>query len=144
MDQDGNLTGRRDRSLGEQELELLRWIVEHGPSAVAEVAEGFGAPLKLSRSTVNTMMERLRLKGYLTRSRCDGVYRYSSPVAPEALLGGLVQRFVEKTLAGSLSPLIAYFAKSHELSPEERAQLESLLSRLQAQEAAQSEREADQ
>ena len=106
MDQDGNLTGRRDRSLGEQELELLRWIVEHGPSAVAEVAEGFGAPLKLSRSTVNTMMERLRLKGYLTRSRCDGVYRYSSPVAPEALLGGLVQRLDAASLGAQLAGIV--------------------------------------
>ncbi len=131
------------KSLGEQELELLRWIAQHGPVAVAEVVERAGDSLNLSRSTVHTMMERLRKKGYLTRDRREGAYRYASPVASEDLLGGLVQRFVEKTLAGSISPLIAYFAKVQHLSPEERAQLESLLSKLQAQDEAAMLKEAD-
>jgi predicted transcriptional regulator len=119
------------KSLGEQELELLRWIAEQGPVTAGEVAEGFGVPQELARSTVVTMMERLRTKGYLTRIRQDGVYRYASPVGRDALLGGLVQRFVEKTLAGSLSPLMAYFAGAQRLSPEELAQLEGLIRKLE-------------
>jgi predicted transcriptional regulator len=122
----------QSQSLGEQELELLRWIAQRGSVTAAEVAEGFGAPRKLARSTVVTMMERLRKKGYLNRIQRDGVYRYASPVGQEALLGGLVQRFVEKTLAGSLSPLIAYFARAQRLSPEELTQLEGLIHKLQA------------
>ena len=122
----------KGNSLGEQELELLRWVAQHGPATVGEVAESFGAPLNLSRSTVVTVMERLRKKGFLTRNRQEGVYRYASPVAQEALLNGLVHRFVERTLAGSLSPLIAYFANTPELTADEMAQLEGLIARLEA------------
>lgn len=120
-----------EKSLGELELELLRWIAEHGPSTVGQAFEGYGAPHSLARSTVVTVMERLRLKGYLNRKKQDGVFRYASPVGQEALMGGLVQKFVEKTLAGSLSPLLAYFAKGQKLSPEEMSQLESLISKLE-------------
>jgi predicted transcriptional regulator len=76
-------------------------------------------------------MDRLRQKGYLTRKKQDGIFQYTSAVAQETLLTGLVQRFVEKTLAGSLTPLIAYFARAKELSPDERAQLESLIARFE-------------
>ena len=127
------MTHPAEKSLGEQELELLRWIAQRGPVTVGEVAEGFGAPLHLSRSTVVTVMERLRKKGYLTRKQHEGVYCYASPVAHEDLLRGLVQRFVEKALAGSLSPLIAYFAQAQKLSPEEMAQLEGLINKLEEQ-----------
>jgi predicted transcriptional regulator len=122
-----------EKSLGEQELELLRWIAQYGPSTVGEATDGFGAPRGLARSTVVTVMERLRQKGYLTRRKQDGVYRYASPVGQEALMGGLVQRFIERTLAGSLSPLLAYFAKGQKLSPAEMTQLESLISKLESE-----------
>ena len=121
-----------ERSLGDLELELLRWIAQQGTITVGEAQEGYGAPHGLARSTIVTMMERLRTKGYLTRRKQDGVFRYASPVGQEALLGGLVQRFVEKTLAGSLSPLLAYFAKGRKLSAEEMTQLEGLILKLES------------
>lgn len=121
-----------EKSLGDLELELLRWIAKHGPTTVGGAQEGYGAPHGLARSTVVTVMERLRLKGYLNRRKHDGVFRYASPIGQEALLGGLVQRFVEKTLAGSLSPLLSYFAKGQKLSSEEMSQLENLISKLES------------
>ncbi len=119
-------------SLGDQELALLRYIAAREAVTVGEAAEGFGAPQNLSRSTIVTVMERLRKKGYLTRKKHNDVFRYSCPVAQEELMGGVVRRFVEKTLAGSLSPFVRYFASSDKLSPQEVAELERLIGKLQA------------
>lgn len=118
-------------TLGDQELDLLRYISESGAVTVGEVVEGYGQPHQLSRSTVVTVMERLRNKGYLKRSKQDGVFRYSCPIAPDEVVGGLIQRFVEKTLAGSLLPFAAYFARSERLSDTERAELERLIAKLE-------------
>lgn len=128
-------------SLGNQESELLRYIAEQGPLTVGEVAEGYGKPRGLARSTVVTVMERLRKKGYLTRQRdaVDGVFRYASSAPSGELVGGLIQQFVQKTLGGSLTPFVAYFARSEQLSGEERAQLERIVARLEAEEAKQPE-----
>ncbi|HLK57795.1 MAG TPA: BlaI/MecI/CopY family transcriptional regulator [Chthonomonadaceae bacterium] len=120
-------------SLGDQELDLLRYVTEHGPVTVGEVAEGFGVPLGLTRSTVVTVMERLRQKGYLARGKQEGIYHYSAPLPQEEILGGLIQQFVEKTLAGSLTPFVGYFSKANRLSPAEIVELQRMLEKLQSQ-----------
>jgi predicted transcriptional regulator len=64
------------------------------------------------------MMERLRKKSYLSRTK-ERPARYSPRVPQSEILQGLVRQFVEKTLAGSLSPFVAYLAEAKELSAEE-------------------------
>jgi predicted transcriptional regulator len=123
------------RSIGDQELALLRYLAESGPATVGEATEGFGEPRGLARSTVLTMMERLRQKGHLEREQVEGVYRYCSPVSSGDLLQGAVRSFVEKTLEGSVSPFVAYLTASAEVSTvtdSELAELEQLVSRLKS------------
>lgn len=119
-------------SIGDQELALLQWLAGRGGATVGEAAEGFGAERGLARSTVLTMMERLRAKGRLRRRKVAGVYRYTSPAGSAELLRGVVESFVEQTLGGSVSPFVAYLAESEELTEDEVAELEALVGRLQA------------
>lgn len=120
------------KSIGDQELALLRWVAESGPASVGEAAEGFGESRGLARSTVLTMMERLRAKGYLERTRAAGAYRYAAKDSPGELMRGAVAQFVEKTLAGSVSPVVTYLAERQEVSDDELAELERLVERLQS------------
>ncbi len=120
------------RSIGDQELAVLRYVAEQGPTTVGQVAEGFGEPRGLARSTVLTMMERLRQKGHLDREPVDGVFRYFSPVPEGELLRGAVRTFVEKTLDGSVSPFVAYLSETAEVSESELAELEDLVARLKS------------
>lgn len=117
--------------LGEQELEVLRHVVDHTPVTVREVAESFGEERGLARTTLLTVMERLRKKGYLVRRKADGAFQYSPAVEKEQLLRGLVQRFVERTLGGSVSPFVAYLSEAKGLSTEEVKSLKELLTELE-------------
>ncbi len=122
------------RSIGEQELALLRYVAgQPGGTTVGEAAEGFGAPRGLARSTVLTMMERLRRKGHLDRRRVTGIFRYVSPATPGELLRGVVRSFVARTLGGSVSPFVNYLVETAEVSPADLAELERLVARLQSQ-----------
>src|SRR5262245_17653459 len=116
--------------LGDQELEVLRFVSEHAPASVREVAQQFGEPRGLARTTLLTVMERLRRKGYLTRNRQGSVNRYAPRLAQSEVLQGLVREFVEKTLAGSLSPFVAYLAEARGLSEAELAELRRLVEEL--------------
>ena len=120
--------------LGDQELETLRYISENAPLSVGEAASGFGEPRGLARTTVLTVMERLRQKGYLARRKQGGVFKYTPQVAQPELLKGLVGEFVEKTLGGSLTPFVAYLADSADLSEEELAALQRIVDSLPARE----------
>lgn len=118
------------QSLGDQELEVLRYVAEHAPISVGEVAAQFGEPRGLARTTILTVMERLRQKGYLTRQKKDNIYRYWPQMPQGEVLKGLVQEFVEKTLAGSLSPFVAYLAEAEGLSEEELVELRRIVETL--------------
>jgi predicted transcriptional regulator len=119
-------------SIGEQELALLRHIADHGSVTVGEAADTFGAPRGLARSTVLTMMERLRLKGHLGRRMAGGVYRYRARASSADLLKSAVQRFVERSLDGSVSPFLAYLSEAGRVSDDELRELEEIVARLHA------------
>jgi predicted transcriptional regulator len=116
---------------GEQELALLTWLAEHPAVTVGEVAELYGTPRSLARSTVLTMMERLRKKGHLSRRRVQGLFRYSTTAGPGDVLKDAVGTFVSRTLGGSVSPFVAYLSDEAEVTPEQLAELEELVARLQ-------------
>jgi predicted transcriptional regulator len=120
------------KSIGDQELALLRYVADRNGATVGEVAEGFGGPRSLARSTVLTMMERLRQKGHLTRKLVNGVYRYQVRAATAKVLRDVVRGFVQQTLGGSVSPFVAYLSEEAQVNDDELAELEGLVARLQA------------
>ncbi len=120
-------------TIGEQELAVLRYIADRPDATVGEVAEAFGQDHGLARSTVLTMMERLRKKKYLGRRLVGGVYRYRAERSSSELLRGLVRRFVEKSLGGSVAPFVAYLNETRDVSDQELQDLEDLVSKLQAE-----------
>jgi len=118
-------------TIGDQELVLLRHLARHQPASVGEIAASFGEVHGLARSTVLTMMERLRAKGYLKRRQAQGVYRYSTATGPGEATRSAVGQFVEKTLSGSVSPFVAWMAERGEVSDDELAELQALVAQLE-------------
>lgn len=124
----------RTPSLGEQELELLRFITEHAPLSVRDAVSFYGEPRGLARTTILTMMERLRSKGYLTRSEADRVYVYV-PSAPKAeVLARALKGFVDKAFGGSASPIVAYLSREARVTHDDLEELKRLVRQLEAQE----------
>ena len=125
------MSSQQQKSIGDQEMALLRFVSDAGRATVAQAVEGFGLPRGLARSTVLTMMERLRKKGHLGRRQVDGLYQYAPRTAPGAAVRQAVQTFVDRTLGGSITPFVTYLAERERLSDEELAELETLLAKLQ-------------
>lgn len=112
------------------ELELLRYISENHPMTVRAVADYFAAVDGRARTTVLTLMERLRKKGYLQRRRTGGVNEYSPSDPKTDPLRNAVQDFVQRTLGGSVTPFVAYLGSDATLSNEELEQLKQLVRKL--------------
>ena len=122
----------KPKSIGDQELALLQYIADRGGATVGQAAEEYGAPRGLARSTVLTMMERLRQKAHLNRQQVNRVFQYSSPAATGEVLRDVVRSFVEKTLGGSVAPFVNYLTEEAEVSDSELAELEGLVAKLQS------------
>lgn len=118
-------------ALGSTEVEILRYLGDHAPLSVGDVADHFAQTTGQARTTILTIMERLRKKGYLSRKQVGGVYHYSPKVAKHDLLRGLVKSFVDTTLAGSVSPFVAYLSESGPVSDQDLQQLKRLVRELE-------------
>lgn len=120
----------RSLPTGSQELALLRYVAEHGPLTVGRIAETFGAEHGLARSTVLTVLERLRRKGHVGRRRVRGVFEYASTLDKAGVLRGAIGQFIDRALQGSLSPIAAYLAERDDVSEEELRELQRAVSAL--------------
>lgn len=114
-------------SLGEQEIEVLKYVSVMGQTSVRDAATYFEEQKGLARTTVMTVLERLRKKGYLSRSKQNGLFVYAEKVETENVLKSRVSDFVEKTLGGSISPLLNYFAEHKDISSDELEKLNEIL-----------------
>lgn len=121
-------------SLGPLELDVLRYVADHHPISVREVAAHFAEVSGQARTTILTVMERLRTKGYLSRRKAEGRHEYRPTIAKAEVLRGMVADFVNDVLGGSVSPFVAYLARSTKLTSEEVRKLEQLVKRIEAEE----------
>ena len=118
------------KTLGKAEFELLQYIDESHPTTVRDVADHWGTKAGLARTTVLTMMDRLKEKGFLIRKKIDGVYHYSPKRSASSVLEGLVKDFVQGVLGGSLAPFAAYLNDAKDLDPVEVAKLKKIVREL--------------
>ena len=116
--------------LGPTELEVLRYVTAHAPITVREVAVYFAEHSGLKRTTVLTIMERLRRKELLSRKRKTGVFEYSPVASSDELERSLVRRFVHDALGGKVAPLIAFLSEETDLTSDELQRLERLAQQL--------------
>jgi len=119
-------------TLGDQELALLRYVSANGPVTTGEAASQYGEPNGLARSTIETVLARLYKKGFLTREQGEGAFRYRATMEQHEVMGGIVEQFVEKTLGGSMVPLVNYFVRQNQLSDSELEELQQLVAKLES------------
>ncbi|MGA2556250.1 MAG: BlaI/MecI/CopY family transcriptional regulator [Verrucomicrobiota bacterium] len=125
-------------NIGRAEMEILRYVSDHHPVSVRDVAEYVAATKGHVRTTVLNVMERLRKKGCLKRRKINGLFQYSPSVPKGDLLRSLVREFVERTLGGSLSPFVAYLTHEGKLSAGELAELRALVAEMERDKPAKS------
>lgn len=122
-------------NMGKEELVVFQFIQENAPVTVREVSDHFADAGK-ARTTILTVMERLREKGLLEREKVSGAFRYQPAVDAAVVMKSLVGDFVQRVLGGSLSPFMAYMSESSELSSAELAQLKDIVREMESKHSA--------
>lgn len=118
--------------IGQEELSVFRFVQQSEPVTVRAVADHFADSGK-ARTTILTVMERLRNKGVLTREKVGATYRYSTCVASSDVMNSLVGDFVKGVLGGSLSPFMAYMSQSGDISDDDVSELRKIVRDLEKQ-----------
>jgi predicted transcriptional regulator len=117
--------------IGRTELEILRYVQDHHPISVRDLAAHLAETKGHTRTTAINVLERLRLKGHLNREKVDGVF-HNSPSQPKPqLMRNLVRDFVAGALGGSVEPFVAYLGEEATVTDQELTELRQLVEQLE-------------
>jgi predicted transcriptional regulator len=112
-------------------MEILRFIAEHSPVTVREVADFLARTKGQTRTTALNVMERLREKGHLVREKPNGIFRYRPSLPREDMMRGVVRDFVRESLGGTVQPFVAYLAEEATVNNDDLEELKRLVAALE-------------
>ncbi len=123
-------------SLGELEIRVLREVWREQPCTERQIWDLVRKDRTVGRTTVLKTMQRLEAKGLLVRVPGPGKIQFRAAAEERRLLPAIVRRFVDRALAGSLEPLVAYLADSDKLSAKDLAALRAIARKMAADDKA--------
>lgn len=102
------------------ELEILKFLWEHGPATVREVREALNRDQRRDRAytTVMSLMNVMTEKGWLKRVPEGRAFRYRAAVDRQLTLEQAVGDLVGRVFDGAASSLVAHLLE-HGVSDEE-------------------------
>lgn len=126
---------RREIELGDAELEILKALWETGPATVRAVMNRLHetSGRELAYTTVQTTLTRLEKKGCVTsRKAADSgqAHVFRAKVSRERISQSRLRALLEQLYDGSAAPLVVQLMETERFTPDEIAQLQSLIERL--------------
>lgn len=116
--------------ISETELDIMAVLWLHSPLAASDIAARVPARRAWSPTTVKTMLSRLVDKGALATTSEGRRFLYRPLIERDAIAGGEAKRLVDRLFGGRISPLVAHLAERRDLTPDDLAELETLIRNL--------------
>jgi predicted transcriptional regulator len=115
------------RDLPQGEFEVMDALWDRGEATVKEILAAVGSGRKLAYTTVATLLNRLREKGYVEAEERNFAYVYKPLVPREQVVRRKLDDMVARVLGGSMGPLAAYIAEKRNLTAEQIKMLEEMV-----------------
>ena len=114
----------------ESELEILQIIWQRGLATVREVHEELGKTKDVGYTTTLKLMQIMHEKGLVKRDESMRTHVYQSAVNKEKTQKHLVGKMIDSLFGGSSTQLVLQALGEQKASPEELAQIQTLLDNL--------------
>jgi len=109
-------------------MEVLKVLWDEGPGTVREVNERLsGRRRRWAYTTVQTLLNRLREKGYVTRNERDMAHVFRAGVSRERLLRWRLDELSKTVCDGETTPLVQMLVEGRRFSAEEIAALRRVI-----------------
>ena len=114
-------------ALSQFEWLIMNHLWDGEKSSAREVMEAMPAEKQRAYTTIQTYLERLVDKGYLTKEKIGMVNFYTSLVPREDVVEGATSSFIDRVFQGSGSSLAAYLLKNGKLDPDDLDKIKDIL-----------------
>ena len=109
----------------ELELDILKVLWRDGPLHVRQVRDRLTR--KLAVTSVMTIMDIMRAKGYLTRHKAGGAFLYQARARQSATTRRMLRDLVDRAFDGSVAAVMVNLLESAELDAAQIKRLRELL-----------------
>jgi predicted transcriptional regulator len=113
--------------LGAAESEVLNIVWELKEATVQQIWEKLPPGRPIASATVQTMLRRLRGKGYLKSRVVGKAHVFSPAIKRERVISRKVGDLVGRFFGGDAVPLLMHLAKSRQIDQEDLKRLQRLL-----------------
>lgn len=115
------------------QLEVMHVIWERGEASVTDVWHAIREVRKVARATVQTLIQRLEDRGWLSHREVGQAFLYRAERGREATQGRIASDLVASAFGGSAAGLVKALLDERRLSDEERERIRALLDEAEAQ-----------
>lgn len=123
--------GRTSHDVTEAELAVLQALWDRGPATIRTlVAEVYKQEGTSVYATVQKLLDRLEVKGFVERDRGSAVHVFRAAVGRDELIGRRLKAVADTLCGGSLTPLLTQLVQSEGLSARDRTELRKLIDEL--------------
>ena len=109
------------------ESQIMDILWRRGPLTADEIVAEAAGPQGWGEATVKTLINRLLKKKAVASEREAGRHRYRAITERADYVQTESQGLLDRLFEGSLTPLVAHFAKHRKLKPDEIKRLRKLL-----------------
>jgi predicted transcriptional regulator len=102
------------------------WGAQAGVT-VADIWEAVAKNRDVGRTTILNLVDRLEKRGWLSRRKVQGVFRYTATVDRDTATGRVAGEFVDSFFSGSATDLVMSLLGSKRISVEEVDELRAML-----------------
>ena len=110
---------------------IMEALWRRGALTADDLIEDPGKPQGWGGATVKTLINRLLKKGALKSERIEGRVRYVAQVERADYVQSESQSLLDRLFEGSLTPLVAHYAKHRALSAQELERIKRLIADLE-------------
>ena len=123
---------RTPQDITNSELAVLQLLWDGGSATIRHLADAlYPGGGTAQYATVQKLLERLEVKGYVRRDRGAAAHTFTAAVGRDALIGRRLQDVAEKLCGGSLTPLLTHLVRTRRLTERERRELRALIDELE-------------
>ena len=122
--------------LTDSEWKIMNLLWDHGKLTIAQIVQALYTDTAWSKHTVISFLNRLEAKQAVAFDREDGAKAYYPLLDRRTAALHDTQDMLDKVFQGSLPKLVNTFAGKGTLTPEEIAELETILRKLDESEPA--------
>jgi BlaI family penicillinase repressor len=112
---------RKPFAVSETELAILEVLWGRDNATVREIVESiYGQHTASLHATVNSLIDRLREKGYVAVDPSEFAHRYSVTVKRDTIVGQRLKEIANQHFEGALAPLLLTLIDQVKLSRKDR------------------------